>query len=140
MIISSRKRNLSETKETSLNEKEEIASKRRKITQKCPSNQIDHSSTIGSNLLSLFNELTVNDVTICVSNGSIQRDFEINRLLLAGISDVFKKMLFGNTIESRKDSTVYITDCDPICFVEIIKYSKGEKINLNSNNIISIKY
>eukprot|EP01084_Bolivina_argentea_P118599 210389_1 len=81
------------------------------------------------------------DVTFCIGKSSESLDnsdgaqYGVNRFLLALISPVFRKMLFGHMTESKPNSTVYIEDMEPEIFESIVNYAYQNNPNINTNNV-----
>eukprot|EP01084_Bolivina_argentea_P248974 416599_1 len=80
-------------------------------------------------LANALHQQELTDVTFCIGKSRNNLDnsdvsqYNVNRFLLALISPVFKKMLFGQMKESKPNSTVYIEDMEPEIFECIINFA-----------------
>eukprot|EP00698_Gefionella_okellyi_P012533 TRINITY_DN3386_c0_g2_i1.p1 TRINITY_DN3386_c0_g2~~TRINITY_DN3386_c0_g2_i1.p1 ORF type:complete len:445 (-),score=83.35 TRINITY_DN3386_c0_g2_i1:340-1674(-) len=78
------------------------------------------------------------DVTFVV--GSQQAVVTANRAVLACNSSMFEKLLYGEMIESRKDSRVIVTDIDEVAFRTVLSFCYLNKAELNPENVMHTLY
>ena len=86
------------------------------------------------NMMKILNNEKFSDVTFIVAD----REFNVNRSLIAGISPVFEAMLFGHMAESKPDAKIPLKDIDPKAFEQVIQFAYCNEPILTKNNIIHI--
>eukprot|EP01083_Nonionella_stella_P123691 372882_1 len=87
-------------------------------------------------LMNALDNHELTDTTFII--GEQQTQYQVNRVFLALISDVFKAMLFGQMKESKPNSEVIIEDMEPSTFECIVKFAYSNDPRVTTRNVISL--
>eukprot|EP01083_Nonionella_stella_P062513 162521_1 len=87
-------------------------------------------------LMNALDNHELTDTTFII--GEQQTQYQVNRVFLALISDVFKAMLFGQMKESKPNSDVIIDDMESSTFECIVKFAYSNDPRVTTRNVISL--
>ena len=79
-----------------------------------------------------------NDVTFVIGPG--KREFKMNRIFLAMISEPFEKMLFSQFKEGEFNAVIQIEDIDAEAFQSVVNYAYCKNPNIDTSNVFAVKH
>eukprot|EP01083_Nonionella_stella_P136916 416747_1 len=85
-------------------------------------------------MLDILNRQRFTDVMFVI--GEEETEYNINRIFLASISDVFEAMLFGQMKESKPDARVVIQDTTPEIFECLIHFAYCNDPKITNENVL----
>ena len=79
-----------------------------------------------------------NDVTFVI--GPDKREFKLNRIFLAMVSEPFEKMLFSQFKEGESNAIIQIEDIDADAFESVVNYAYCKNPNIDTSNLFAVKH
>ena len=92
------------------------------------------------NIANVLGQTSLSDVTFVIRSAERQKEFKVNRVFLASISEVFKAMLFGSMQESKPGCVIRIDDVDPDAFHAVLKFAHCQEPGISVQNVTRIQH
>ena len=93
-----------------------------------------------NNISNILQKDKFTDVTFMIGTDQTQKEFRINRIFLAAISNVFEAMLYGNMMEGKRNAIIKINDIATEGFESVINYAYLKNPQINISNICAVKH